>query len=228
MESIRGAVNQIHHWSNKPIYSLADKAYYILEMMIVTLELPPGSIISEADLSRQLNIGRTPIREALQRIAKERLVSILPRRGMIVSEVNIFDQIELVEMRRIVDKLLASKAAKRATPKQRLRLKEIAVLIEQAASEGNVEEFMRLDGEFDQIIQFASRNFFAAQISETLHAHCRRFWYINQAHSDLARSASLHANMINAIAAGDEVKAGNASDKLSDYVEDFTRAALNI
>ncbi|MFQ5825446.1 MAG: GntR family transcriptional regulator [bacterium] len=227
MESQIGSYADVYQRSYKPINSLADKAYCILEKMIVTLELPPGSIIYEADLSRQINIGRTPLREALHRLAKERLVSVLPRRGMIVSEVNILDQLELVEMRRVVDRLLASKAATRATPKQRQRLKEIAILIKEAASEGNVQEFMHLDGDFDQILGLASRNFFAAQISETLHAHCRRFWYINQGSGDLVWSAELHAAMINAVAEGDEAEAVAASDRLSDYVEDFTRSALN-
>ena len=211
----------------RSINSLADKAFHAVEEMIVTLELPPGKIISEQELSDRISIGRTPLREALQRLAKERLVSVLPRRGMVVSEVNIFDQLEVVELRRAVDRLLVSKAVRRATPEQRQRVKEIAGEIKNAASEANIQKFMHLDGEFDQIVQLASRNFFAGQISETLHAHCRRFWFMNQLGSDLVRSAELHAEMMNAISDGDQEDAVNASDRLSDYIEEFTRSALD-
>ena len=211
----------------KSINTLADKAYHIIEEMIVTLELPPGSIISEVKLSDQINVGRTPLREALQRLAKEKLVAVLPRRGMIVSNVNILDQLEVIELRRVVDRLLVSKAVARANSEQRQRLKKIACEIGIAASDGNIQEFMHLDAELDQIIQLASRNFFAGQISETLHAHCRRFWFMNQAGSDLVRSAELHAEMMNAISEGDKEDAVEASDRLSDYIEDFTRSALD-
>src|ERR1039458_820822 len=74
--------------AGEPGLSLTDRAYGHLEELIVTLQLPPGSAVSETALSQRLEIGRTPIREALHRLARERLVTILPRRGIIVSEIN--------------------------------------------------------------------------------------------------------------------------------------------
>ena len=81
-------------------HSLTDQAYARLEELIVTLQLEPGEIVSEAALSRQLRIGRTPIREALHRLARERLVNILPRRGITVSEINVGAQLRLLALRR--------------------------------------------------------------------------------------------------------------------------------
>ena len=75
--------------------TLSDRAYTHLEELIVTLQLPPGSAVSEGMLSKRLRIGRTPIREALQRLARERLVMILPRRGIVVSEINLKSQLRL-------------------------------------------------------------------------------------------------------------------------------------
>ena len=72
-----------------PAPSLTDRAYAALEEMIVTLQLAPGTAISESDLSGHLGIGRTPIREALQRLAREKLVSIFPRRGIFVSPIDV-------------------------------------------------------------------------------------------------------------------------------------------
>src|SRR5579862_4670828 len=94
--------------------SLTDRAYSILEEMIVTLRLPPGGAVSEASLSKALEIGRTPIREALQRLARERLVTILPRRGILVTEINVKSQLRLLEVRREVERLIARSAARRA------------------------------------------------------------------------------------------------------------------
>ena len=212
---------------SRPLNSLADKAFHIIEEKIVTLQLAPGSLISEVELSEEINIGRTPVREALQRLAHEGMISILPRRGMIVSEVDIMNQLEIMDLRRVVDRMIAGKAAKRATVEQRQRLKEIADAIEKVAKKDDVVAFMHLDGEFDQILQAAGRNYFGTQISETLHAHCRRFWYINRAVSDLKRSAKLHARMMREVANGDQYKACEASDALSDYIEDFTRSTLD-
>lgn len=212
---------------SKPLNSLADKAFHIIEEKIVTLQLTPGSLISEVELSEEINIGRTPTREALQRLAHEGMISILPRRGMIVSEIDIMNQLEIMDLRRVVDRMIAGKAAKRATMEQRERLNKISAAIVIAAKNNNVEDFMHLDGEFDQIMQKAGRNYFGTQVSETLHAHCRRFWYINRAGSDLKRSAKLHAKMMKEVANGDQYKACEASDALSDYIEDFTRSTLD-
>ena len=68
---------------------VADRAYRELEEMIVTLQLSPGTVLSEQALSVRLKIGRTPIREALQRLARDGLVAIMPRRGIMVSEINL-------------------------------------------------------------------------------------------------------------------------------------------
>ncbi|MBM3538933.1 MAG: GntR family transcriptional regulator, partial [Alphaproteobacteria bacterium] len=83
--------------------SLTDRAYRRLEEMIVTLQLAPGAVVSETALSSRLGIGRTPIREALQRLARERLIVVLPRRGIMVAEVNIRTQLRLIETRREVE-----------------------------------------------------------------------------------------------------------------------------
>src|SRR4051812_9287514 len=79
---------------------LADRAWRALEEEIVTLRIAPGSVVSEAGLSAQLGLGRTPVREALQRLATEGLVQILPRRGIIVTEIDVAAQLRLLEVRR--------------------------------------------------------------------------------------------------------------------------------
>jgi DNA-binding GntR family transcriptional regulator len=208
--------------------TLAEKAYELIEEMIVTLKLSPGAVFSEADLSRQLNIGRTPIREALQRLSGERLVIALPRRGMMVTEINIANQLALLETRRELDKLIATRAARRATPEQREILKELANFMQQAADESNLAEFMRVDHEFDQVVEVACRNPFAVQANASLHAHSRRFWYYYQANGDLKRSTALHVALIHAVMKGDEAAAAQASNRLLDYLEELIRLTLEL
>jgi len=208
--------------------SLADKAYRRLEEMIVTLALQPGSVLSEGALSKRIGIGRTPMREALQRLQSQRLVTTLPRRGVMVSEVNIMDHLTLLETRRVLDRLVATKAARRATPDQRSALTTIATEMQKAAARGDLAEFMRLDTEFDRLVDSAARSVFALLASFPLHAHCRRFWYLYRHTGDIQRAAGLHAALMQAVAAGDEERAGNASDALVAYLEEFARAALDL
>jgi len=208
--------------------SLAEEAYMRLEEMIVTLELQPGSVLSEADLSRKIRIGRTPLREALQRLQAQRLVTTLPRRGVVVSDINIVDYLAVLETRRVLDRLVATKAARRATPEQRRTLEKTARGMAFAAERGDMAGFMRLDTDFDHLVESASRSAFALQASVPLHAHCRRFWYLYRHNGDLPRAAELHAAMMHAVAAGDEAAAGAASDALVDYLEEFARTALDL
>src|SRR3979490_2166991 len=104
--------------------TLTDRAYRELEEMIVTLRLSPGTVLSEQALSLRLKIGRTPIREALQRLARDGLVVIMPRRGIMVSEINLRLQLRLLEVRRELERLMASLAAERASPEERREFAE--------------------------------------------------------------------------------------------------------
>jgi DNA-binding GntR family transcriptional regulator len=205
--------------------SLTERAYRELEERIVTLQLAPGAVVTEASLAAMLGIGRTPIREALQRLARERLVTILPRRGILVAEENLTTELRLLELRREVERLLARSAARRAGTEQRRRFGEIAVGMEQAARSGDDIGFMRLDRDFNLLMLDAARNEFAAAAMTLMHGLSRRFWYIHyRAVADLPLAARLHAEVARAVAAGDAATAASASDRLVDYIEAFARA----
>ena len=208
--------------------SLSDRAYNDLESMIVTLKLAPGSAVSEAALSERLGIGRTPIREALQRLARERLVTILPRRGIIVSEINIKSQLRLLEVRREVERLVARSAARRATPEERERFAQMARDFEKAAKSNDEVTFMRVDRDYNELSVVAARNEFAAGAMSLVHSLSRRFWYIHYKRAaDMPRAAKLHADVARSIAAQDEDAAAAASDKLLVYIEQFTRDTVS-
>jgi DNA-binding GntR family transcriptional regulator len=197
--------------------------------MIVTLKLAPGAAVSEAELSQSLGIGRTPIREALQRLARESLVAIIPRRGIIVSEINVTKQLKLLEVRRELERMIARSAARRATDGERARLKELAGRFEKSARVNDDVTFMRTDREFNTLCSAASHNEFAALAMGLMHSLSRRFWYIHYRQAaDMPLTAKLHADIARAIAAGDEARAAKASDKLLDAIEKFTRDATDM
>ncbi|HEV2548017.1 MAG TPA: GntR family transcriptional regulator [Stellaceae bacterium] len=207
--------------------TLAERAYRELEEQIVTLQLRPGAVVSEAILSRRLGIGRMPIREALQRLSRERLVVILRRRGIVVSEVNVRSQLRLLEVRRELERLLARCAARRATQEQRQEFAAIASGMKAAAATNDDATFMRLDRAFNTLVLDAARNEYAAGAMTLMHGLSRRFWYIHYKEvADLPLAARLHANIARAIAAADGDLAAKTSDELIDYIEAFTRATL--
>jgi len=211
-----------------PVPTLTDRAYMALEEMIVRLELPPGSAVSEATLSERLGIGRTPIREALQRLARERLVKILPRRGVIVSEINVKAQLRLLEVRRELERLVARSAARRATPGERERFRAVAKSLKSAARTNDDVAFLRIDREFNELCLEAARNEFAATAMQLMASLSRRFWYLHYKQAaDMPETAKLHADIAVAIAAGDPEAAARASDALLASIGAFTRHTVS-
>jgi len=208
--------------------SLTDLAYAHLEEMIVTLKLRPGATVSEGELSVLTGIGRTPIREALQRLAREKLVSILPRRGIVVTEINVGSQLKLLEVRRELERLIARSAARRATAQERERFGELAKRFEKSARNDDDLTFMRTDREFNTLCSEAAHNDFAAGAMSLMHSLSRRFWYIHYKRAaDMPLTAKLHADIARAIADADAERAARASDKLIDEIEKFTRETVS-
>jgi DNA-binding GntR family transcriptional regulator len=209
--------------------TLTEQAYFRLEEMIVTLALAPGSVLSEQALSAELGIGRTPIREALQRLAREGLVLVLPRKAIIVTETDPKRQLLVLEVRRELERLLARASAERATEDERRRFQAIADGMDAAAKTNDDIAFMRLDRELNLLTVDAARNDYAARSMKLLQGLSRRFWYMHyRMAADLPRCARLHADQALAIARGQGRQAAEATDALMDYVESFTRATVDI
>lgn len=210
-----------------PDETLTERAYRALEESIVTLALPPGAVVSEAQLAARLGIGRTPIREALQRLAREKLVRVLPRRGIVVAAVDVAEQLRLLEVRREIERLIAGAAARRADAGQRARFQAIAEGMERAATGNDETAFLRLDRSLNLLVLAAARNEFASGAMALMHGLSRRFWFIHWRSAGLPRAAAVHAALARAIAAGEPGRAAAASDALMDYIEAFTRGTAN-
>ena len=211
--------------SSKQQRSFAEQAYDILEEMIVTLVLPPGTALTEGELIERTGLGRTPMREALQRLSDVGLIDIIPRQGTKVTEINVSDQLLLLEVRRELERLIATSAARRRSAEQSSLLSEMAVEMRRAATTDDYLLFLRIDGAFNQCVAESSANRYLVKAITPIHALARRFWYKFYRPYDLPIAAIGHAEIMEAIVAADPVAAGAASDKLLDYVVSFTRSA---
>jgi len=208
--------------------SLADQAYDRVEELIVTLELPPGHLFSESDLSERIGIGRTPLREALQRLASEGMVRSMPRLGMQVTEIDATEYLDLLATRGVLDTLLAEQAAHRASPSEREAIKEGIEQMISAAHAGDEQAFIQADRQADRLLEQAAGNPWAARASGALHGHCRRFWMAHRHHTDMAQSAALHAAVLQQVVEGNPENAGKACGTLIVYLTAFAREALDL
>jgi DNA-binding GntR family transcriptional regulator len=207
--------------------SLTERAWRALEEEIVTLRIAPGSVVSEAGLGARLGFGRTPVREALQRLASEGLVQILPRRGIVVTDIDAMAQLRLLEVRREIERLLARSAAQRSPQEIRDRFGSIADEMEEAARREDDVAFMRLDRAFNLLLLEAAANEFATAAMRVMNGLARRFWYVHYKQvADMPLAARLHAAVARTIAAGDPDAAAVASDRLIDYIQDFSRKSI--
>lgn len=205
----------------------ADIAYDKIEALISTLALQPGSPISEAELADLTGLGRTPVREALLRMVSIGLVEQQPRRGLLVSTIDVMEHLDLIETRRALERLIASSAARRATPAQRQALLRCAQDMVHAAARGDLDDYMAADQALDHVVHAACRNRSAVKAVVPLVVQCRRFWYAYRHEGDIAEGASAHLAMAEGIAGGDQAKAAQGAERLMDYLEGFTRRVID-
>jgi DNA-binding GntR family transcriptional regulator len=208
--------------------SLADQAYELLGARIVSLELVPGEIYSEAELSTLIGLGRTPMREGLLRLAKEKLVEMIPRRGVGVTRIDLTQHVPLLETRKALDVLIATRAARRVTAAQKEWLSTSADAMLEAARRGDTTAFREIDEALDVLLAEACKNPFAVEAVAHLYAHCRRFWVHYREHVDTGLLAQQHATLMRAVAAGDQSKARAAVEAIINYQIEFTRLALDL
>lgn len=217
----------VHHEGGEDLESLAGRAYHILRDKIVCLEYPPGSLLSEGVLGHSHGISRTPIREALKRLEREYLVAILPRRGIIVTEVNLHDQFLLLEMRRGIEGRLFARAARDSTPAQRKRFAELAEAMGSCAANNDLIAHYTVDREFDDLIDVCGGNRYLSQALRPVHGLIRRFWQSQRGTNGSQGALDRHVIVAQAVASGDPGRVLAASKDLLDYNEAYFRSLLD-
>lgn len=211
-----------HSGSNAVRENLSAKAGRELEEMLVTLRLPPGTLVQERDLVEAAGIGRTPVREAVQKLAGQGLLKVLPRKGLLVAPVLRSELQQVIEARRVMERLLVVKAAERASADQRRALESLAAHIER--STGDVESFLRHDRLLDELLGAACGNEFLVSSLAPMHAHCRRLWYLHGDRFNPDRSIRLHAGLARSVAEGDGSGAIRALNGIISMLEELLGA----
>jgi DNA-binding GntR family transcriptional regulator len=156
--------------------SQTEIAYHQLEEKIVLLEFSPGLIVTEKDFSESIGFGRTPVREAIQRLAMAGLLNVLPRRGIKVSDLDACSVLRLLEVNRGLDDLVARSSAVRATNEQRLEFSRLAEEFDDIAERNDVVAQVRLDSDFNNLCMLAMGNEHANKMCRLLQPIMRRFW----------------------------------------------------
>lgn len=192
----------------------AARAYRELERMIVTLELAPGSVATEGGLIDKVGLGRTPVREAIQRLAWEGLIAVRPRAGLAIAPLEPGDWVRVLDARSGVEQVLAGAAARNVTEAAAGRFDAEAIAMRQAARSGDVLAFLEADKALDETMAAAAANPFASRVAAPLQTHSRRFWFRYQAQSGLAAAAERHVELIRGIVSGDARAAVDEAKRL--------------
>jgi DNA-binding GntR family transcriptional regulator len=190
--------------------SLAEQAYRVLEQKLVTLELPPGAVISEGQLIDLTGLGRTPVREAMQRLANQELFEVMPRKGLLVAPVSLPGMLHILEARRPLERVIVHRAALNARDEQRSGLAAIARDL--AVAHDNFEVYLNLDQALDRLLDLCAGNPYASAAVAPLRSHCRRFWYCYRQRAQLSDVISAQATMARLIARRDYTGAQKAVD----------------
>jgi DNA-binding GntR family transcriptional regulator len=198
----------------------ADRAYLAIRGLIVSLELPPGAVIDERQLMQRLGLGRTPVREALRRLAQEQLVEVFPRRGMFVTNVDVRDLARISEVRLALEPEAARLAAERATEEERDALAELGDRIKREA------DLMGLDEQIHRAVYAASHNDLLEKTLGEYYVLALRIWTIALDRAeDLEDAVEAHRDLIQAIVVGNGER---AADIMRAHVEDFEQSMRKV
>jgi DNA-binding GntR family transcriptional regulator len=205
---------------------LADRAYRALRDRLVTLRIPPGSPIDEDAIGRELKMGRTPVREAIKRLALENLVTVFPRRGTFASDINITDLAHISDVRAQLEAHAAYRAAERITDAQRAELAGLLTELDIRRGADDVEALMDLDATVHRFIYRCANNPF---LEETLGRYLNlslRIWYlVIDRLPDLFARVHEHEEVLHAIESG---QAERAREILAGHIATFEREIRSV
>ncbi len=227
--------------------SLAEQAYRAIEDMVVRLDLPPGSRLTENDLSQRVGFGRTPVREALQRLHYDGLVRVFPRKGIAVSEINPLDVLVALDVCVGIERLVAVSAARRVAGgawavTERLAgaqagaagaaggpavAAQLAAAMAEAAGTGDIVGFVEADKAIDRMLAELSGNPYAARALMPLQAMARRAWLFFRRASDLVPAAQRHEDLLRAVCAAEVAAADAAAEALIAHVRESIKEAVS-
>lgn len=199
--------------------SLRDRAYDEIKRRIITLGYRPGAYLNEAQISDDLQIGRTPVHQALDRLMLEGMVDVIPRKGVLVKAISMEEVRNLIEVRLINEPYAAALAAERVTDGELAHIDGILKQADAAEARRDIEELMNLDRRFHEAIARAARNEVLTDVITALQDRLARFWFISLSDDDqLSRVDDEHEMVLEGLRARDPAVARAA---MSQHIDSF-------
>lgn len=205
-------------------------AYERLREAIIGLDLRPGEMYSEAEMAALVGLGRTPVREALHRLSREELVVARKNRGIFVTPIDVVRQLQLLDVRRVLEQLLAARACEQATEDERREMLDLADASDAVALSGDSKEFLQINRRVQDLKARASHNETLKSTMDLFYGLSRRFWvaYHGRVPDSLPTASRLHAKILRSIATSNRQEALDSSNALLDYLEAFTRRTIDL
>lgn len=165
----------IYHYHITTSMSLSERAHHEIRRMIVRLELAPGAVVRDDELQARLGLGRTPIREALQRLERDQFVTVIPRRGVFVSGVDVSELALLYETRATLEPYAMRLACARGTNSTWERIAEV---LQRATPTSSPDELIDIDRRCRELVWEAADNRFLTATLDMLYAQSERLWHL--------------------------------------------------
>jgi DNA-binding GntR family transcriptional regulator len=203
---------------------ISERAYEQLRDRIVTLRLAPGTVLREDELMRELEIGRTPLREAVKRLALENLVAVQPRSGTYVMSVDAADIVHISEVRAELEAHAAELAARRLDNASRERAEALLEQVRTLDRDAEADALMAFDEAIHRLVWEGSRNPYLIATLERYFALSLRVWYVVLDRvPDLGSAVFDHAKLLEAILDHD---AATARALMHEHVTEFEREII--
>jgi len=204
--------------------SLSESAYQQLRSMIVRLDYAPGDVLREDEIRTRIGIGRTPVREALQRLAREHFVTVIPRRGMFVSGIDVSELSMLFETRTVLEPYAARLAAARGTP---AHWDEMEAELDATDSAADANALMDIDRRCHEILWEAADNRFLLDTLDMLYAQSDRLWHLHLADlTYMSEAIDEHHEILEVLRSGDGDKAAALLEQHVSAFDAQIRAAV--
>ncbi|ORE97071.1 GntR family transcriptional regulator [Aurantimonas sp. 22II-16-19i] len=200
---------------------LTATAYERIEELFVSMQLAPGAFIRTQDIQARVGLGRTPVHQAVRRLAAETLLEIVPRNGLRIAPIDLARERRLAVLRRDLIRFVTEAAMRNMTPNDRARVHYLRRQLASEAGPMTVDRFNAIDKSFDVLLIQASGERFLERALRPLHAIARRTGYLNltriSGEVGLAKTVESHIAIMDAVLAGDEKAAREACDALVAY-----------
>jgi DNA-binding GntR family transcriptional regulator len=207
----RGLVNQV------------DLAYERIEQMLVNCQLKPGRFMSMQELQALVRFGRTPVHQAVSRLAADTLMIVRPRHGLQIAPIDLARERGLLPLRRDTERFVIRLAAERSGPSERNQMLHLMRLLRQQPESMNINKFNAVDRKVDQLIIAAASEPFVEHTLRPLHTIFRRIGWLHHTHiahgTNLQQSVDCHVALLDAVANRHVQQALRALDDLIGFVD---------